>query len=309
MTARDSTALMSSTTLKPIEGFGGLLVPTAAERAKGRFMRAPDGHDAGAGDGGNGGDGSDAGAGKGADAGAGDGGDAGAGDSGADAGDGKGGDDDTTVLGSATAGDGAGDDDGEGKKDGEDGEGDGEGDLVVPETYELKVATKDAEGKDVEVEIDTDLLAEATPILKELNLTNDQANKLAPFVVKAIDKAFAKQGDEFSTVKADWAKEAAADPEIGGKNWKATQSLAAKALDHFVGPVTTKDKDGNETPNEFRKLLDESGLGNHPAMIRAFRKIGEGLAEDGTFARSDTGAPAKPPREEVMYPNDVPKVK
>lgn len=299
---KDSTALTSSTSLTPISG----LRPTPIERAMGRFMRAPD-HDAGTGDGGDAG--SDAGADNGADAGAGDGGDAGDGDSGADAGDGEGGDDNATVLGSATSGDGAGDGEGDDEKGGKDGDGDGEGDPEVPETYELKVTTKDAEGKDVDVEIDADLLAEATPVLKDLKLTNEQANKLAPFVVKAVDKAFQKQGDEFATVKADWAKEAEADPDIGGKNWKSTQALAAKALDHFVGPVTAKDEDGNDVPNEFRKLLNESGLGNHPAMIRAFRKIGEGLAEDGTFARSDTGVPTKKSREEELYPDDVPKAK
>jgi hypothetical protein len=52
------------------------------------------------------------------------------------------------------------------------------------------------------------------------------------------------------------------------------------------------DDKGNK--NEFRQLLDDTGLGNHPAMIRFCRKVGEGLAEDGTLARGSEGPRAKP---------------
>ena len=32
-------------------------------------------------------------------------------------------------------------------------------------------------------------------------------------------------------------------------------------------------------------LLDESGLGNHPEMIRAWAKVGGAIGEDGDFVR------------------------
>lgn len=209
--------------------------------------------------------------------------------------------DSSTVLGSAT--DGTGDGEGDGEKADADDKDDANGDAGVPEAYDLKVTAKDAEGKDVEVEIDTELLAEATPVLKELGLSNEAANKLAPFILKAQERATQRQNDEFATVKADWAKQAKDDPEIGGKAWKDTTALSAKALDHFIGPV----KDAEGKPNEFRQLLDQTGLGNHPAMIRAFRKIGEALSEDGTIARSDAVETTKKSREEALYPDDVPK--
>jgi hypothetical protein len=214
--------------------------------------------------------------------------------------------DDSTVLGSATTEAGAGDDEGAKTSDAESGKTDDPGAAdTVPETYELKVTAKDAEGKDIDVEIDTELLSEATPILKEVGLTNEQANKLAPLIVKAQERAFAKQADEFAVIRADWAKEAQADPEIGGKNWEATKNNAAKALDHFVGP-SKKDDAGRET-NEFRALLNDSGIGNRKELIRAFSKIGEAIAEDGTFARSEEKAVSKKSREEELYPDDVPK--
>jgi hypothetical protein len=114
--------------------------------------------------------------------------------------------------------------------------------------------------------------------------------------------------DEFAKVRADWAKEAQNDPEIGGKNWTDTQRFAAKALDHFGAPSEIKEVDGKKVEtNEFRKLLNESGMGNHPVFIRMFRKIGEAVSEDGTFVRNNQVVETKLSREERLYPDDVPK--
>lgn len=216
--------------------------------------------------------------------------DAGDGDSllggaGSDAGDG----DDS--AGSEGAGEGG--DDGEGKADG------------PPEAYDLKVTTAGEDGAEVEVPIDTELLAEATPVLKEIGLTNDQANKLAPLVVKVQERVLKAQADDFTALKAGWAKQVQDDPEIGGKNWAETEALAAKALDTFGAP-SVKDADGNET-NEFRALLNETGLGNHPVLVRMFRQIGEKVGEDSDIVRTDVVPQAKLSRAEILYPNDVPK--
>jgi hypothetical protein len=146
------TGLLNSTSL---------MRPTELERRHGRFMRAPD-HDAGTDD--TGGD------------------DAGTGDQVVDTG--SDGDDAVTDLAAATT-------DSRSRRQGRRGQSGRKGDAdqpVVPEAYELKITTQDAEGKDVDVEIDTALLTEATPILKELNLTNEQANKLAPLAVKVQEK-------------------------------------------------------------------------------------------------------------------------
>jgi hypothetical protein len=269
------------------------LTPTPLERAIGRFMRAPD-HGAD-GDSDAGSDGADK---SGADAGAAGGSDAGSGaDGAADAGS------DDSFLGAAKtdAGDGDGDAGKDADADGDKDAGDGDDKAAAsdgpPETYELNVTVKDAEGKDVPVEIDQALLAEATPVLKELNLTNDQANKVAALVPKVTERMLTRQADEFSALRADWAKEARADKEIGGSNWKETETLAAKALDTF----------GATEGSEFRKLLNESGFGDHPEMIRMFRRIGEKLGEDPLTPSASGGKAEKPDRVRTLYPNDLPK--
>lgn len=276
-----------------------MIRPTPTERAMGRLMRAPD-HDGG--DGGDGGAADDAGGG---DA------DQGGADSGADQGNDGADGDDTSLLGSAAADDGAGDRD-------EGGEGDGKGDDDdqskadgPPEAYDLKVTVKDAEGKDVDVPIDAELLEKATPVLKEIGLTNDQANQVAalvPEIQSQIEQKLAQtQADSFSAMKADWAKEAQGDKEIGGSKWKETEALAAKALAAFGAPSEIKEVDGkNVETNPFRVLLNETGLGNHPVMIRMFRNIGEKLGE-GDFVRGEGGGAQKQDRVRTLYPNDKPK--
>ncbi len=91
-----------------------------------------------------------------------------------------------------------------------------------------------------------------------------------------------------------WAEEAAADPEIGGAKWEDSKTTAAKALDLL----------GFEKGSPFRNLLNDSGLGNHPDMIRAFVKIGTVIGEDSDFVRGGTGAQPKTSAAERLYPND-----
>lgn len=272
------------------------LKPTALERAYGRLLRGPDGHDDGAAA-------SDAGSGDGAASS--DGGDnaqSGVADKGAD-GDSAA---ETSLLGAADAAAGDGSDGKDGAQDGKSGD-DSESkadDPQVPETYELKVTVQNAEGKDEDVPIDAELLTKATPILKELGLTNDQANKVAALVPEIQSRIVQQQADDFAALKADWAKEVQADKEIGGAKWKETEALAAKALDTFGAP-SVKDKDGNET-NPFRKVLNDSGFGNHPEVIRMFRNIGEKLGE-GEFVRGGEVKAEKKDRVRTLYPDDLPK--
>jgi hypothetical protein len=133
-------------------------------------------------------------------------------------------------------------------------------------------------------EIDQGLAEEATPVLRELGLDDAGANRLMPLAAKVVTRAFERQLDDFTATKAEWAKQSKADPTIGQQNWPATERLISRALDAA----------GAGKGSLFRQLLDESGLGNHPAFIAGFRKIGERLG----------ALPSKPKsRAEAWYPN------
>jgi len=142
-----------------------------------------------------------------------------------------------------------------------------------PEAYEI--ALKDADGNDMA--LDADLLAEATPILKEIGLTNEQANKIAPMALKMMQHGAAQaeaQGEQMlAAAKKDWLDQFKAS-ELGGAKADATLHTASKALDAL----------GFTEGTPFRDLLNVSGLGNHPDMITTFFRLGSLLSEEDTFA-------------------------
>lgn len=172
---------------------------------------------------------------------------------------------------------------GEGEgSDGADGKGgDGaEGAAVAltgeaPEAYEITAP----EG----VTLDTEALGIFEPIFREMTLTNAGAQKLVDAAPAFVDRI---RGQVAQGVVADvvaarkaWSDEARADPEIGGAKFDESVSLAAKAFDRL----------GFAPDGKFRSFLKESGLGNHPEMIRAMVKMGRAIGEDGF----DRGGAAK----------------
>lgn len=161
--------------------------------------------------------------------------------------------------------------------------------AVVPEAYELAL-----EG----VTLDAALVEEATPIFKELGLTNDQANALLPLAPKLMENAqnalMQQMVDAGNQQRQQWLEAAKADPEIGGAKMGETVHLAGKAFDAL----------GYADGHPFRKALTESGFGNHPDMIRMARRLGEMVGEDGDFVRSGAGSVSALPIEKRLYPDD-----
>lgn len=99
-------------------------------------------------------------------------------------------------------------------------------------------------------------------------------------------QAYAAQRDQ--QLEA-WGAELKADKEFGGEKFDANLATAIKGVEAVGSP-------------ELRQLLDESGMGSHPAIVRAFLKVGQ-LVADAPFA---TGA--QPPQQAKdlgarMYPN------
>lgn len=162
----------------------------------------------------------------------------------------------------------------------------------VPETYELTAP----EG----IILDPALIEAATPIFKDMGLSNDQANKLMPIAAQMAqrigDNLNQQILDSVATERANWLNTAKNDPEIGGQNWDANLVTAAKGLDTL----------GFVKGSPLRNLLDESGLGNHPEMIRAFVKVGKAIGEDG-FERGAGSAAIIRDKAEILYPNDKAK--
>ena len=84
-----------------------------------------------------------------------------------------------------------------------------------------------------------------------------------------------------------WRKEATEDPQIGGVNLPASVARAQLALDRF--------DDGKR----IGQLLEQTGYGNNPDVLRFFNRVADALMEDG-MVRGQSGS-AMPPLEERMY--------
>lgn len=164
--------------------------------------------------------------------------------------------------------------------------------VVAPEKYELTAP----EG----MAFDVEAFEIADPVFRELNLSNEAAQKLMPvageFATRVAAAALAKhqldQAQTMTTMRREWLENAKGDAEIGGTNWEASTASAAKALDMLGFPKGSP----------FRGLLDETGFGNHPEMIRAFARIGQRVGED-TFERGGTGDGKPKSDRELFYPD------
>lgn len=143
------------------------------------------------------------------------------------------------------------------KKPGEEKEQKQEG---APEKYEFKPA----EGQ----EIDAAALEQFEPIARELNLTNEQAQKMVDlYGTKIMPMVQQQQVEAWQKTTEQWAADVKADKEIGGDKLTANLSAAQRALEQFGDP-------------ELKEYLDSTGLGNHPALVKAFIKVGKAISED-----------------------------
>ncbi len=152
--------------------------------------------------------------------------------------------------------------DGKGEKEGNKSgaEGDGENANDAPEQYADFTMP---EG----VVLDPALVEKFSPIAKELNLSQDQAQSLVDLQTETL-KAEKVKGDKlWDDTQAEWKAAGETDAEFGGEKYDENVGLAARAIKQF----------GNA---EFNTMLLATGTGNHPEMIRFLWNIGKLIADD-----------------------------
>ncbi|MCM7837846.1 peptidase [Enterobacter asburiae] len=148
----------------------------------------------------------------------------------------------------------------------------------APEKYDFKPA----EGQ----ELDTAALEQFEPIARELNLSNEQAQKMVDlYGTKILPMVQQQQAEAWQKTTEQWAEDVKADKEIGGDKLTANLSVAQRALDQFGTP-------------ELKEYLEGTGLGNHPELVKAFIKIGKAMSEDGMVDGSNQGQRSA---AEVLY--------
>jgi hypothetical protein len=128
-----------------------------------------------------------------------------------------------------------------------------------------------------------------------------KAEKLSPEVAqKALDLANAEVAADRTrqseantaafkklTVEA-WPAELKADKEFGGEKFDATVIESKRAVEKFITP-------------EEKQMLNETGWGNHPMLVRFFARVGRAMANDGLITgQAGSGLPSKTTAD-VLY--------
>ena len=132
---------------------------------------------------------------------------------------------------------------------------------AVPEKYEFQLP----EGMQ---QLDEAVTGEFSALAKEKGLSQEDAQKFFDIGVKLQTRTGEQLRAAFETQVNGWTESAKTDKEFGGDKFDENLAVALKARDQFATP-------------EFVQFLNESKLGNHPEMIRAFYRIGQAISQDG----------------------------
>lgn len=140
------------------------------------------------------------------------------------------------------------------------------------------------------------LLSGATAMFREDGLSQERAQEYVTMYATEINNeraaaeiALQEQADEQA---ANWKKAVQTDPDIGGENLKKNLGISALGVKSVGTP-------------ELAQVLKDSGLGNHPAIVKAFYKVGLMFAEDepGAGGQNTGDSVGQKDIVERMYPN------
>ncbi len=127
------------------------------------------------------------------------------------------------------------------------------------------------------VEVNKEGLEAFLPIAKELDLSQDQAQKLVGIQTKMLIAAEEKSQTDWASTKAEWRESAENDKEFGGEKLEESLVLIRDAMKEWGSP-------------ELEKLMKATGFGDHPAILRHFYHLGQMKQEDGFSRGGDAGS-------------------
>ncbi|HTE38632.1 MAG TPA: hypothetical protein VK630_19005 [Reyranella sp.] len=142
------------------------------------------------------------------------------------------------------------------------------------------------------VEVDGDTLSAAKSLFAEQRLPQEQAQKLVDLYVARANAAAERNVAAWRDTQEKWAGEVKADPDIGGPRFPASVAAASRAIEWARVPG-------------LKEALDMTGAGNNPAIVKAFVRFGQALAED-RFTAGNVGTSDQRSIAERLY-NNTPK--
>lgn len=132
---------------------------------------------------------------------------------------------------------------------------------------------------------DPEVMAVFGEVAADLKLNKEQAQKLVPVGAKIAEAIATRQAEFMAETRKEWREQVKNDKVIGSE---AAMGIAKKGYNQVATP-------------ELKKLMDDTGLGDHPEFIRLFHTIGERVSEESTLVRGGNGAPSQVSPEDKMY--------
>lgn len=139
------------------------------------------------------------------------------------------------------------------------------------------------------VKVPEAVLGKFTEVFQGLKLPQDVAQKvmdeLAPLVAKENAEAYKAI---LAEARKGWAEASKVDKELGGEKHEQNLALAHQTFEKFGTPA-------------LKELLETSGLGDHPEVIRWSYKVAQALGEDKVIVgRLSDGVEKKDPAS-ILY--------
>lgn len=122
------------------------------------------------------------------------------------------------------------------------------------------------------IEADKALIESAVPVFKELNLSQEGAQKLVDFHSSQLKAAAEASDKHWSDTVEGWEKSTKEDAEIGGAKYDTALADGKKAVGAFFKKP--------EEAQAWSDFVNTTGVGNHPVLRKLLARIGATIKED-----------------------------
>lgn len=137
--------------------------------------------------------------------------------------------------------------------------------------------------------LDAAHVEKVTAFAKEQKLAPEVAQTLLQRENDAVKGYAMAQKAIVETEKAGWMKTVEGDAELGGQYLARTVETTKRVVERYAS-------------DEFKKIMDNTGFGNHPEFVRFVARLGKAMTEDQLVIAPITPAPTvKKDASAVLY--------